>query len=247
MLVDIPKDVQSNLVEFSYPDKIELRSYKPTYSGHPLQIKKACDAHRKSRAPGLIRRRRRDRGRRLSEEVKAAGRDDHGAGDDDAHGQGGVPRGPSALAGHAGHARHAVRELRDHRLATCIIAIGARFDDRVTGKIDSFAPNAKVIHIDVDPAELGKNVRVDVPIVGDAKIILKKIITTLKVKLPKTAEWNQKIEAWKKEYPLDYDQECSDLKPQCVIQAINDRWSRTASSSPRSASTRCGRRTTFRC
>jgi acetolactate synthase-1/2/3 large subunit len=103
-----------------------------------------------------------------------------------------------------------------------LIAIGARFDDRVTGKIESFAPRAKIIHIDVDPAELGKNKVVDVPIVGDARAILKKLISMLKVKLPKTAEWNQKIAVWKKEYPLDYDKKCAELKPQCVVQAINE-------------------------
>jgi acetolactate synthase I/II/III large subunit len=103
-----------------------------------------------------------------------------------------------------------------------LIAIGARFDDRVTGKVESFAPNAKVIHIDVDPAELGKNVLVDVPIVGDAKAVLKKLNASLKVKLPKSTAWNHKIGQWKKEYPLDYERDCSELKPQCIVEQLNE-------------------------
>jgi acetolactate synthase-1/2/3 large subunit len=219
VLVDIPKDVQSNLVEFSYPDKIQLQSYKPTYSGHPLQIKKACDLIEKAERPilyiggGVIAAGASEEVRQLAEMVMAPVTTT-------LMGKGAFPEDHPLSLGMLGMhgTRYANYAIIDSDL---IIAVGARFDDRVTGKIDSFAPNAKIIHIDVDPAELGKNVRVDVPIVGDAKMTLKKIVTTLKIKLPKTAEWNHKIEAWKKEYPLEYDQECSELKPQCIIQQLN--------------------------
>ncbi len=219
VLVDIPKDVQSNLVEFSYPDKIEMRSYKPTYSGHPLQIKKACDLIEKAERPvlyiggGVIAAEASEELLQLAEMIMAPVTTT-------LMGKGAFPENHPLSLGMLGMhgTRYANYAIIDSDL---IIAVGARFDDRVTGKIDSFAPNAKVIHIDVDPAELGKNVRVDVPIVGDAKMTLKKIITTLKVKLPKTAEWNRKIETWKKEYPLEYEPECSELKPQCIIQQLN--------------------------
>jgi acetolactate synthase-1/2/3 large subunit len=219
VLVDIPKDVQNNLIDFSYPDKIQLPSYKPTYSGHPLQIKKACDLIEKAERPvlyiggGVIAANASDEVRQLAETIMAPVTTT-------LMGKGAFPEDhPLALGMLGMHGtRYANYAIVDSDL---IIAVGARFDDRVTGKIESFAPNAKVIHIDVDPAELGKNVRVDVPIVGDAKITLKKIVAALKIKLPKTAAWNQKIETWKKEYPLDYDQTCNELKPQCIIQQLN--------------------------
>jgi len=97
-----------------------------------------------------------------------------------------------------------------------LIAVGARFDDRVTGHIEKFAPNAKIIHMDVDPAEIGKNVRVDIPIVGDVKNVLRAIIDKVAAK-EKHAEWVAQIEEWKKKYPLAYKME-GELKPQYVIE-----------------------------
>jgi acetolactate synthase-1/2/3 large subunit len=94
------------------------------------------------------------------------------------------------------YANYAIQE------SDLIIAVGVRFDDRVTGKISAFAPNAKIIHIDIDPAEIGKNVRVDVPIVGDAKNILKALLKYVKQEQVKTEAWNKKIVAWKKSIRL---------------------------------------------
>ncbi|MGA9139486.1 MAG: biosynthetic-type acetolactate synthase large subunit [Methanocella sp.] len=219
VLIDFPKDMQNATFDFSYPEKVQLVSYKPTFSGHPLQIKKACTLIESAERPvlyvggGAISANASDEVRALAELImapvtttlmgKGAFPDDH----------------PLAL-GMLG--MHGTR-FANYSIIDCdlLIAIGARFDDRVTGKLESFAPNAKVIHIDIDPAELGKNVKVDVPIVGDAKVILKKIIATLKLKMPKSAEWLRKIEVWKKEYPLDYEQSGSELKPQYVIQCIS--------------------------
>jgi acetolactate synthase-1/2/3 large subunit len=99
-----------------------------------------------------------------------------------------------------------------------LIAIGARFDDRVTGHIARFAPQAKVIHIDVDPAEIGKNVRVDIPIVGDVKKVLRALLAKLPGKEPHTA-WLDQIKEWKKKYPLSYRPE-GGLKPQAVVETI---------------------------
>jgi len=112
------------------------------------------------------------------------------------------------------YANHSIME------SDLIISIGARFDDRVTGRIDSFAPNAKVIHIDIDPSSISKNVKVDVPIVGDAKNILEQLIKDLK-KLPNTIEWLKEVDALKKKYPMTY-KEKDMIAPQHVIEAIDE-------------------------
>ena len=113
------------------------------------------------------------------------------------------------------YANYAIQE------SDLIIAIGVRFDDRVTGKISAFAPNAKIIHIDIDPAEIGKNVRVDVPIVGDAKNVLKNLLKYVKQEQSRTEAWNKKIAAWKKEYPLTYKKD-NFLRPQFVVEQISE-------------------------
>jgi acetolactate synthase I/II/III large subunit len=102
--------------------------------------------------------------------------------------------------------------------ADLIIAVGARFDDRVTGRLDAFAPNAKIIHIDIDPSSISKNVKVDVPIVGDAKNILGQLLEEVK-KAPDTSEWLKTISLWKKKYPMVY-KEGEKVKPQYVVEQI---------------------------
>ncbi|WP_424357534.1 biosynthetic-type acetolactate synthase large subunit [Methanocella sp. MCL-LM] len=220
VLIDLPKDVQNATFDYSYPESIQLQSYKPTFSGHPLQIKKACALIEKAERPvlyvggGAIIAGAHDEVKALAETIMAPVTTT-------LMGKGAFPEDHPLALGMLG--MHGTR-YANYSIIDCdlLIAIGARFSDRVTGKLESFAPNAKIIHIDVDPAELGKNVKVDVPIVGDAKVILKKIIATLKLKLPKSAEWMKKVDLWKKEYPLDYDQTSADIKPQYVIQMIND-------------------------
>jgi acetolactate synthase-1/2/3 large subunit len=220
VLVDIPKDVSAGMIDYAPVEKVQLPSYKPTYSGHPLQIKKACELIEKAERPvmlvggGAIISGAHEEVRQLAEAIMAPVTTT-------LMGKGAFPEDHPLSLGMLG--MHGTR-YANYAVIDCdlLIAIGARFDDRVTGKIESFAPRAKIIHIDIDPAELGKNVRVDVPIVGDARIILKKLISTLKVKLPKTAEWNRKVEDWKKEYPLDYDRDCDELKPQCIVERLNE-------------------------
>lgn len=220
VLVDIPKDVSAGLIEYTPADKVELQSYKPTYAGHPLQIKKACELIERAERPvlyvggGAITAGAHEEVKQLAETIMAPVTTT-------LMGKGAFPEDHPLSLGMLG--MHGTR-YANYAVIDCdlLIAIGARFDDRVTGKIEGFAPSAKIIHIDVDPAELGKNVRVDVPIVGDAKAVLKKLNATLKVKLPKTAEWNHKIEVWKKEYPLDYDKDCNELKPQCIVERLNE-------------------------
>jgi acetolactate synthase-1/2/3 large subunit len=112
------------------------------------------------------------------------------------------------------YANHAIMD------ADVIIAVGARFDDRVTGRLDAFAPHAKVIHIDIDPSSISKNVRVDVPIVGDAKNILGELLEQLKG-IPDTAKWLETVNAWKARHPLKYKED-GKIKPQYVIQQIDE-------------------------
>jgi acetolactate synthase-1/2/3 large subunit len=220
VLIDLPKDIQNAVFDYSYPETIQLQSYKPTFTGHPLQIKKACALIEKAERPvlyvggGAIIADASDEVRALAETIMAPVTTT-------LMGKGAFPEDHPLSLGMLG--MHGTR-FANYSIVDCdlLIAIGARFSDRVTGKLESFAPNAKIIHIDVDPAELGKNVKVNVPIVGDAKVILKKIIATLKLKLPKSSEWLKKVDLWKKEYPLDYDNTSSDIKPQYAIQMIND-------------------------
>jgi acetolactate synthase-1/2/3 large subunit len=110
------------------------------------------------------------------------------------------------------YANYAVQEC------DLLIAIGARFDDRVTGNVKTFAPHAKTIHIDIDPASISKNVHVDIPVVGDAKAILKELLE--KVEHRPRKDWFKKIADWKKKYPMRYDNNTSNIKPQYVIEEI---------------------------
>ncbi|MDD5409214.1 MAG: thiamine pyrophosphate-dependent enzyme, partial [Candidatus Omnitrophica bacterium] len=113
------------------------------------------------------------------------------------------------------YANHAIME------SDLIIAIGARFDDRVTGRLDTFAPYAKVIHIDIDPSSISKNVKVDVPIVGDAKNILGPLIKQIK-KVPDTQGWLKTVDAWKKKHPLAYKHTGKLIKPQYILEQLWD-------------------------
>ncbi len=110
------------------------------------------------------------------------------------------------------YANHAIME------SDLIIAVGSRFDDRVTGKLDEFSPNAKIIHIDIDPSSISKNVDVDIPIVGDARNILEKLNEI--VKAPDTSKWLAQIDDWKKKGPLQYDDTGDVIKPQFVVEQI---------------------------
>ena len=110
------------------------------------------------------------------------------------------------------YANYAVQEC------DLLIAIGARFDDRVTGKVATFAPNAKIVHIDIDPASISKNVQVDIPVVGDAKEILVEL--TKEVEYRERAAWFTKIADWKKKYPFRFDKKAKTIKPQSVIDEI---------------------------
>jgi len=133
-------------------------------------------------------------------------------------GLGGFPQSHELSLGMLGmhgtaYANYAVTE------SDLIIAVGSRFDDRVTGRLDAFAPDAKVIHIDIDPASVSKNVEVDIPIVGDAKNILSELNKI--VKTPNTEAWLKQVHEWKRTHPLRYSHEGLKIKPQYVVEEIH--------------------------
>ncbi len=219
VLIDIPVDVQRADTEFIWPEKIKIRSYQPTYSGHPGQIKKAAKLISSAKKPiiyaggGVITSGAHLVLKELAEKIQAPLTTTF-------MGLGSFPGTHKLFLGMLGmhgtaYANHATME------ADLIIAVGARFDDRVTGRLDNFAPYAKVIHIDIDPSSISKNVRVDIPIVGDAKNILIQLLKEIK-KIPDTLAWLKTIEVWKKKHPLVYNRNSKTLKPQYILEQLWD-------------------------
>ena len=215
VLVDLPKDVQQGETNEKYPDKIELRSYKPTLWGHPGQIKKLANAIKHSKRPviyaggGVISSGASEELRELAIKAKIPVTTTlMGLGVfPETH-----PLSLKMLGMHGTqYANYAIME------ADLLIAIGARFDDRVTGKVEEFAPKAKIAHIDIDPSSIRKNVNVDIPVVGDVKNVLSELNKILQP--GDTSEWLKQIEQWKRDYPLTY-REDGNLKPQYIIEQI---------------------------
>ncbi len=215
VLIDLPVDIQQQELEFHYPEKVEIRGYKPTYEGHPGQIKRAAKAISESKKPilyvggGVIL-------SNAAEEVTGLAITNEipvtmtllGLGAFDGTNE--LSLGMLGMHGTA-YANHAIMDC------DLIISVGARFDDRVTGKVEAFAPHAKIIHIDIDPASVSKTVDVDIPIVGDARSVLQELIKY--VKKPDTAAWLKQIAEWKKTYPLKYKDDGA-LRPQYVVEQI---------------------------
>ncbi|MCS7230231.1 MAG: biosynthetic-type acetolactate synthase large subunit [Candidatus Kryptonium sp.] len=217
VLVDLPRDVMSEKFIFNYPDSVNLRGYNPVYSAHAGQIKRAAEIINNSSRPviiaggGVI-------ASNASGELRELVRKINAPITTTLMGQGTYPEDDPLSLGMLGmhgtwYANMAVNE------SDCIIAIGSRFDERITGDTTKFAPNAKKIHIDIDPASISKNVKVDVPIVGDVKDALKKLIPL--VKTLNTEEWLQKIKKWKIEHPIKY-QQSKEIKVQYVIEKLRE-------------------------
>jgi len=216
VLIDLPVDVTLQESEFEYPIGVNIRSYKPTYIGHPGQIKRAAKTISESKRPviyaggGVI----------ISgahEELKELAENNSIPVTTTLLGLGGFPEThPLSLEMLGMHGTfYANYAIMDSDL---IIAVGARFDDRVTGKIDEFAPDAKIIHIDIDPSAISKNIPVDIPIVGDCKNILGELNKRIKKK-PDTSAWIKQIEIWKEKYPLSYKDD-NKLRPQYIMDEI---------------------------
>jgi acetolactate synthase-1/2/3 large subunit len=216
VLIDLPRDVQIDQAEFHYPSKLNMPSYKPTLEGHPAQIKKAAKVINESNRPVIIA----GRGIIISEayaELKELVEKVQIPVVTTLLGISCFPESHALSYGMIGmhgmaYANFAVEA------ADLIIAIGMRFDDRATAKVSGFAPNAKVVHIDIDPAEIGKNVRVDVPIVGDAKAVLQKL--NKQVTSAKHMDWVRQLDDWRKEHPSLLIKDSQGLLPQYVIRQI---------------------------
>jgi acetolactate synthase-1/2/3 large subunit len=214
VLIDLPKDINLQTAKFEYPETIDLPGYKPNYIGNARQIKEAAAALQKAERPvlyvggGAVSSEANEELRRLAEKLE-------------------IPVTTTLMgltAFPAGHPLHlgmlGMHGTAAANFAVCeadlLIAVGARFDDRVTGKLERFAPQAEVIHIDIDPAEIGKNVPVKIPIVGDVKSVLEMLLDRVKAKA--NPKWLERIAVWKREHPLHY--ETVGLKPQRVIEEL---------------------------
>jgi acetolactate synthase-1/2/3 large subunit len=219
VLIDIPKDVFDQEAYFEYNRNCHIPGYNPTYEGHAGQISRAVKAIRDAKRPvifgggGLIRSEASDALSRLAKEAKIPVILS-------LMGLGAYPGDGELFLGMPGMhgsvtANYALTE------ADLIIAAGVRFDDRVTGRLETFAQHAKIIHIDIDPAEIGKNVLIDVPIVGDVRLVLEELLR--KLKPGNTAKWLKQIKAWQDKYPIPLGNEKSGgcLKPQYVIRELS--------------------------
>lgn len=223
VLIDIPKDVAVAQFDFKYPEKVNLPGYKPTVKGHARQIKAAAKAISESKRPiiycggGVI-------SADASEDLTAFAELADIPVTTTLLGIGIIPGDSLLNLGMLGmhgtwYANTAISKT------DLIIAVGVRFDDRVTGKLAEFAPNVRVIHIDIDPAEIGKNVPTKIPIVGDAKSVMRALTEEVKkLKLQHKIEhsdWLAQIKEWKTEHPLAYQKD-SILRPQLVVDRISE-------------------------
>jgi acetolactate synthase I/II/III large subunit len=216
VLIDLPRDIQVESTEFVYPAKVDLPGYKPTTSGHPAQIKKAVKMISEAKKPvllaghGVIIAGAFDELKYLAETAQmpvittmlgvSCFPETHA-----------LSYGWLGMHGMA-YANFAIQD------ADLIVAIGMRFDDRATAKVSAFAPKARIIHIDIDPAEIGKNVRVDVPVVGDARVVLaaiNKLVGPLE-----HGDWLAQLDTWRREHPSLNIRDSGDILPQYVIRQI---------------------------
>jgi acetolactate synthase-1/2/3 large subunit len=220
VLIDLPKDVLAATATMHAPREIVLPGYRPSTEGHPLKIKEAIEMISSSTRPvlyiggGIIKANAHSEARRLAEAANLPVVTT-------LMGRGAFPDSHSLALGMPGmHGNYtAITAMQE---ADLLIGIGVRFDDRVTGDLDSFAPDAKVIHADVDPAEIGKNRAVDVPIVGDARRVLTQLLEAWGDRpTPDRVAWLARLHEWQRKYPLTYDQQPDGpLKPQYVIEQL---------------------------
>ncbi len=215
VLIDLPKDIQQASTSRTYPKKAHVPGYNPVFQGHPRQIKNLAAAIAAARKPvlyvggGAITAAASGELRKLVEKTSIPVTTTLMA-------LGVFPETSPLSLGMLGmhgtqYANYAIMD------SDLIIAVGARFDDRITGKVSEFAPHAKIAHIDIDPTSLKKNVRVDIPVVGDVRVVLKELNKI--VKPGKIGPWLKQINAWKKEFPLVYG-ENGVIAPQYVIEQI---------------------------
>ena len=217
VLIDLPKDVQVNKTKFRYPENVHLKGYKPTFEGNKGQISLAAKMIGGAKKPviyaggGVI-------SSGASKELFRLAELTLSPVTTTLMGIGAFPETHPLSLGMLGmHGTRAANYAVSQ--SDLLIAVGARFDDRVTGKIAEFASHAKIIHIDIDPAEIGKNVRIDIPIVGDVKKVLAELNSKMEQHL--AGDWQHKIAEWKEKHPLFYEPNGS-LKPQFIVEQIYD-------------------------
>lgn len=222
VLVDIPKDITAARCEFDYPQEISIRSYNPTVKGNKRQIRRAIDLMLESKRPILYT----GGGVVLSggaAELTQLARELKFPVTNTLMGLGAYPATDPLFVGMLGmhgtyEANHAMHQ------SDLVIAIGARFDDRVTGNIEKFCPHAKIIHIDIDPASISKNVKVDIPIVGDVKHVLGDLLEELQSRKDwQTADisaWWAQINEWRKADCLKYEQDNESIRSQFVVEKL---------------------------
>jgi len=226
VLVDIPKDIQQQRGPYAFPDRVNLRGYKPHLAGHVPAVRKAVDLILGSQrvilytGGGVIHSMAHEELRRLVELLDAPCTNT-------LMGLGGLPGEHPNFVGMLGmHGSYAANMAMDQ--ADLIVAIGARFDDRVTGRLDKFSLGSRKIHIDVDPTSISKNVRVDVPIVGDVRNVLRKLCAELAERTKELAvfhdhmrAWREQVAGWAREHPFSFSQDSTqELKAQFVIARL---------------------------
>jgi acetolactate synthase-1/2/3 large subunit len=219
VLVDIPKDITVDTGDFHYPESVDIPSYKPVYEGNKRQIEKAANAIKEAKKPllyvggGAVLSNAYERIRTLAEQTQipvvetlmARGimGDNH-------------PQFVGMLGMHGSYASNMAMSETD-----LVISLGARFDDRVTGKLSEFARYADIIHVDIDPANIAKLVDVDYPIVGDVKNVVEKLLTALEsVKPERYASWRETLKRYDELHPLSYEDSEVVIKPQWAIERI---------------------------
>ncbi len=216
VLIDLPKDVMQEQAEYSYPEKLDLPGYKIPTRGHPTQLKHAAKLINEAEQPIII------AGRGViisgaSDELKQLAETAQIPVITTLLGIGCFPEDHVLSYGMAGmHGSGYANKALDK--TDLLIAIGMRFDDRVTGNISGFIPNAKVIHIDLDPAEIGKNVPVSVPIVGDVKAVLQALQKLIETH--EHVDWIQQLDEWRKQHPMTDVRDSAGLLPQYIIDQL---------------------------
>jgi acetolactate synthase-1/2/3 large subunit len=227
VVVDIPKDVQTAKSDYTYPQEVKMRSYQPVTKGHSGQIKRAVDMMLSAERPifyvggGVVL-------DDASEQLVALAKKLGYPVTTTLMALGAYPADDPQWLGMLGmHGTYEANLAMHH--ADTLIAIGARFDDRVTGNIEKFCPNAKIIHVDIDPASISKNVQVDIPIVGSVRSVLEDMSHVLDRQMGKGAkpdqekldEWWDQIREWQKVECLKYSTAGSKIKPQAAVEAVH--------------------------
>ena len=225
VLVDIPKDVSANKTEFKYPEKVSVRGYSPTYEGNKHQIKQAAEEIMNAKKPviyvggGALFSDAADQLLELADLTQIPVTMT-------LMGLGSFPGTHPLSLGMLGmHGGYWTNMAMHH--ADLLIAVGARFDDRVTGKLADFCPEARVIHIDIDPTSIKKNVHTHIPIVGDVRTVLRQLNALLRSMDGNQSDvkeqrrpWRKQIEEWRRDHPLRYQQDDKVTKPQYVIEKL---------------------------